>query len=80
VPDIGAEFVDGYSKVIEFTESWNSSGYPTVESGAPGKFPFMVLGDSKKDEKSKLCSGCENGNEGGFDNTEVDQDMSSGTW
>jgi hypothetical protein len=55
-----------------------------VESGALGKFPFMVLGDSKKNEKSKLCSGCGNGNKGGFDNDEidaadVDQDPSSGT-
>jgi hypothetical protein len=85
VPDIGAGLVDGYSKVVESMESLNSSGYPMVESGALEKFPFVVLGDSKKDEKSKLCSGCENGNEGGFDNdeidaAEVDQDMSSGTW
>jgi hypothetical protein len=84
VPDIGAGLVDGYSKAVEVNESWNSSGYPMVESGALGKFPFMVLGDSKKDEKSKLCSGCENGNKGGFDNedtdvAEVDQDPSSRT-
>jgi hypothetical protein len=55
-----------------------------VESGALGKFLFMVLGDSKKGEKSNLCSGCENGNKGGFDNDEidaadVDQEPSSGT-
>jgi hypothetical protein len=84
VPDIGAGLVDGYSKAVEVNESWNSSGYPMVESGALGKFPFMVLGDSKKEEKSKLCSGCENGNKGGFDNDEidaadVDQDPSLGT-
>jgi hypothetical protein len=83
VPDIGAGLVDGLSKIVEFIE-WNSSGYPTVESGALGKFPFMVPGDSKKDEKLKACSGCENGNEGGFDNDEidtadVDQEPSSGT-
>jgi hypothetical protein len=84
VPDIGAGLVDGYSKVVEFIESWNSSGYSAVEFEALGKFPFMVLGDSKKDEKLKLCSGYENGNKGGFDNdkidaADVDQDPSSGT-
>jgi hypothetical protein len=85
VPDIGAGLVDGYSKAVECIESWNRSGYPMVESGALGKFPFMVPGDSKKDEKLKSCSRCENGNEGGFDNNEidavdVDQEPSSGTW
>jgi hypothetical protein len=85
VPDIGTGLEDGYSKVVEFIRSWNSSGYPTVESGALGKSPFMVLGDSKKDEKLKLCSGFENGNKGAFDNDEIDaanvaQELSLGTW
>jgi hypothetical protein len=85
VPDIGAGLVDGYSKIVELIESWNSSGYPTVKSGALGKSPFMVLGCSKKDKKLKSCSRCKNGNEGGFDNDEmdaadVDQDPSSGMW
>jgi hypothetical protein len=77
--------VDGYSKAVEVNESWNSSGYPTVESCALDKFPFMaramLSGDSKQDKKLKSSSGCENGNEGGFNNDEadaadVDQDWS----
>jgi hypothetical protein len=88
VPDIGTEFVSGYSKVVEFIESLNSSGYAAVDSCALEKFLFIARaalpGESKKDEKLKSCSSCENRNEGGFNNDEADaadvaQELSSGT-